>query len=360
LLTSNVLYEVGAGQEQKRDFAYLEVPAGTGQYAWNDYNHDGVQQLNEFELAAFPDQARFIRIFTPTNEYVKADYTTLNYSFSLNPRAVMKVSNLHGFPKVISKTNLQSSLQISNKTIANSNFVFNPFKYNLEDTGLITLTTVLLNTFSFNRYGGFWGFDISNLQNSGKSLLTYGYESRMLNDWTFKVRMNMSRSITFEVNTKKEINSLSTANAEFENRNYHINDYLFEPKITFIRGTVFRFVTGYSYDNKKNDTAFNGGQKSVSNALNFETKYNILRSGSLGATFTYNKIAFTSTYPNDVNSTVGYVMLNGLMPGKNYLWNLNFTKTLLNNLEMRIEYEGRKAGDSRTIHRGTASINALF
>jgi hypothetical protein len=135
---------------------------------------------------------------------------------------------------------------------------------------------------------------------------------------------------------------------------------LIEPKITFIRGTVFRFVTGYSYDNKKNDTAFNGGQKSISNALNFETKYNVLKSGSLGATFTYNKIAFTSTYPNDVNSTVGYVMLNGLMPGKNYLWNLNFTKTLLNNLEMRIEYEGRKAGDSRTIHRGTASINALF
>jgi len=86
----------------------------------------------------------------------------------------------------------------------------------------------------------------------------------------------------------------------------------------------------------------------------------VLKSASVGATFTLNTINFTSTHIGDANSTVGYIMLNGLLPGKNYLWNLNFTKTLLNNLELRVEYEGRKAGDSRTVHRGTASLNALF
>ena len=101
LLKGNVLYELGAGQEQERDYAYLEVPAGTGQYAWNDYNNNGVQQLNEFELAAFPDQAKFIRIFTPTNEFVKANYNTFNYSVTLNPRAAMNSSRLRSFPKLI-------------------------------------------------------------------------------------------------------------------------------------------------------------------------------------------------------------------------------------------------------------------
>jgi hypothetical protein len=361
LLTGNVLYEIGAGQEQKRDFAYIEVPAGTGQFAWIDYNQDNVQQLNEFETAAFPDQAKFIRIFTPTNEFIKANYNTFNYSFALNPRAAMNLSQVRGFSKLISRINLQSSMQISEKSVANGNFEFNPFKHELTDTALITLNTIFVNTFSFNRFSSIWGFDITSLQNGGKALLTYGYETRKLNNWLFKIRVNLSRSITFDVNTKKEINSLSTANPQFENKNYQINGFLAEPRFTFIRGTTFRFITSYSYDNKENDTAFNGGQKAISNALNFETKYNILRSASVTARFTLNTIDFKTIHPsNGANSTVGYIMLNGLLPGKNYLWNLSFTKTLLNNLELRFDYEGRKPSNSRTVHRGTASVSALF
>ena len=353
LLVGNILYELGTGQEQRRDFVYLEVPAGTGQYAWIDYDNDGIQQLNEFEEALFPDQAKFIRIFTPTNEFVKANYTTFNYSFQLNPRSVLNKSDIKGFSKLVSRTNLKSSLQITKKSIAKGNAEFSPFKYELTDTALITLSTVFLNTFSFNRSSTKWGFDISNLRNSGKNLLTYGYESRKINDWIARFRWNLSRSLAFDINSKKGFNGLYTPS--FANRNYELNIYTIEPKLVFIQGTKFRLSTGYKFDTKKN-LPFFGGEKSTSNSINIESKYNVLQNSSITGKFTFSNI----DYKFPTNTTVSYIMLDGLLPGSNYLWTIDLTKRLLNNLELNFVYEGRKPGSARTVHIGRAAVRALF
>ena len=353
LLSGNVLYEVGAGQEQRRDFAYLEVPAGTGQYAWIDYNSDGVQQLNEFEIAAFPDQAKFIRIFTPTNEFIKANYITFNYSLNINPRSVLSSSDLKGFKKLLSKIILITSLQTNKKSIAKGVFEFNPFKYGITDTALVTLSTTILNTISFNRFSSKWGVDITNLRNNGKSLLTYGYETRRLNDWQSRWRWNISRSLQFTLNAKKGFNALYTP--QFANRNFELSVYNAEPNLVFISGTTFRVSGGYKFEQKKNLPVY-GGEKSVSNAVNIESKYNILQSSSITGKFTLNSI----NYDFPANTTVSYIMLDGLLPGKNYLWSLGLNKRLANNLEISLQYDGRKAGTSRTVHLGRAAITALF
>lgn len=301
----------------------------------------------------FQDQAKFIRIFTPTNQFVKSNYTAFNYSFTLNPRSVLTQPGLKGIKKLAAKLNLQSSLQVNKKFVAKGNFEFDPFKYALNDTALITLNTVFLNTISFNRYSSTLGFDVSNFKNSGKSLLTYGYESRKLSDWILKFRWNISRSFSFGMNGKKGFNALYTPN--FANRNFELENYSVEPKISFIQGTSFRIITSYKFDSKQNNVLY-GGEKSVSNSLNLESKYNILQNSSVNGRFTFNNIS----YKFPANTTVSYIMLEGLLPGKNYIWSLSFTKRLLNNLELNFQYDGRKPGRARTVHVGRASLTALF
>lgn len=351
----NVLYETGAGQEQKRDYAYLEVPPGTGMYAWIDYNGDNVQQLNEFEVAAFPDQAKFIRIFTPTNEFIKANYITFSYRFDISPRNLFGNNAASGAKRFFSRINYTTSLQTSKKSLSAGSFEFNPFKYGINNNALITAFTDIFNNFSFNRISSKWGFDFSNHRRSGKSLLTYGYESTRLNDWLLKWRWNISRNASLTINGRKGQTALTTAATQFTNRNYRLSVYSAEPFITFIRGTSFRIVTGYKFDTRQNAALF-GGEKSTTHSLNIESKYNLLQNSSLNAKFTFSNIAYKGT----TNTTVGYIMLDGLLPGKNYLWSLGLTKRLLNNLELNVQYDGRKSGTSSPVHLGRVGATALF
>ena len=355
MLNGNVLYDLGTGQEQRRDFTYIEVPAGQGEYTWIDQNSDGIQQLNEFETAVFRDQAKFIRVFTPTNQFTKANYTSFNYSVSIDPRLALANKTKTGLAGLLSRMWWQSSMQKTKKSIAKGDFELNPFRLSLLDSSLLTDNTSFINTFSFNRTSSAWGFDLSNLRNTAKALLTYGYESRVLNDWIFKLRWNLSDHLAFDVNNRRGENALYTPG--FANRNYEILTHSSEPRLTYIIGTVFRLQGSYRWEQKENAGIY-GGEKARFNVVNLETKYNVLQSSSLQGRFTFNNISFAKGA--SANPNVEYIIMEALRPGNNFLWSLDFTRRLANNVEINFQYEGRRPADTKTCHTGRAVLRALF
>lgn len=350
----SALYELGTGQEQQRDFSYIEVPAGRGEYAWIDYNADGVPQLNEFEVAQFPDQARYIRIFTPTNRFVRAAYTTLNYSLTLNPRAIW-AREKSGIKQFLSKTVAQSSLQANKKQLSDGKPQFNPFAGSVEDSALISTANNLANSLSFNRFSTKWGLDLSQVRNQVRALLTYGFETRANREYSLRLRKNFGRTITTELNGRTGNNKLATPNPKFDNRNYIIEYYSLEPKIIYTKGATFRTQASYKYGHKD---GVSGGEDllSVSHAVNVEAKYNALQNAVINGKLTYSQI----TFDGEPNTTAGYIMLEGLQPGRNLLWSVDFTKRLANALELSFQYEGRKAGDTKTVHIGRAALRAIL
>jgi hypothetical protein len=356
LLTGNLLYEVGSGQEQKLQYTYVQVPAGQGQYTWNDYNGDGIPQLNEFTIALFPDQANYIRVFTPSGQFVTANYIQFNYSFDVNPKALIDPLKATGFKKFLTRMSSSSALQINKKDVSTGKFEFDPFSKNLVDTSLISLSSFLSNTFYFNRTSSVWGFDVTHSLSNNKSLLTYGIQSSKIRNLTFKTRWNLNRNFTTNVMLVSGINELITPS--FSNQNYDIIEQGIAPSVSYIYKTNFRFTLTYNYDNKKNTGGEN--ERAVNNALTAELKYNVLSSSTITTSFSLNNIGFTSDSAGAANSAVGYVILNGLLPGQNYLWDIEYTKRLSGNIEMSLQYEGRKPGTDHIINTGRASIRAIL
>ena len=349
-ITGNFLYEMGSGQEPRRDFTYFEVPTGQGEYTWIDYNNDGVQQLNEFEIARFRDQAKYLRIYTPTSDFVKTDFLQFNYNLVFNPSLAIDDNTSSKFNKFLKKLYFQSSLQTSQKQLALGDRNLNPFEQIVSDTSLITFDQLQSHSLSYNKFSQIWGIDLNYIQNTNRAFLSFGEETRRTSELLLRLRSNWARKITVDLTGKLNRNELSTPN--FNNRNFDINAYAVEPRITYTKGTTFRTQISYSYQEKRNT----GPEIAKIGSIQMEGKYNVVSNTSVSGRFILSDIQFNGI----PSSTLGYIMMEGLQPNKNYVWHLDLTKRLSSFIEISFQYEGRKSGSSGIVNLGRAQLRAIL
>ena len=352
-ITSQNVYGVGSVQEQKQEFSYVLVPAGQGVYSYaGDFNNNGVKDLNEFEVAPFPDLAEYIKVFSPTNNYIKAYNTQFSMSLSLNPKVLWNKKGSAG--KFVSRFNTQSSIQI-NRKILRSDFSnqFNPFDLNVADTSLVSITSSQNHYLYFNRTNPVYGMDLGYQNNQSKSLLVNGFESRENTEQYFRLRWNVSKKIT---TVQKISQSLKSNRSEFfENRNYIIPSLTYEPQLIFQPNRRWRISTTYLFSQGEN-TYNDANEKAVQHKASLEGKYNLVSKSNLTAKVTYAIIAFNAS----ADSPAGYALLQGLKVGSNWLWNIGYEKKLSDKLNLSLSYDGRKTGTSKIIHVGRMQLQALF
>ncbi|MBS1647038.1 MAG: hypothetical protein JST67_06835 [Bacteroidetes bacterium] len=349
---ANTFYEVGYGFEQKQQYSYIQVAAGQGQYTWIDYNHDGIKQLNEFEIAQYPDQATYIRVYTPTNTYIKSVRDQFSLSVYLRPRVFVHEGSSK-FATFMGRFVSQTTYKVDQKNISNNQIIeINPFKTNLNDTSLLSSNFSFRQAVFFNQTSPVFGFDYTHEDNRSKQLVTNGFESHRLQNDQLNTRWNISHAWGFFTS-----NAISTkySNYQFyDNRNYQIFMYQTQPKISYQPTTAFRVSLSYQYSNKLN--MIGAGEKATIQDFGAEFKVNKLTQGSFTMKIDYISIAYTGAS----NSAVSFEMLNALQAGNNITWEASYQRNISGNIQISIGYQGRKTPNYKMVNIGSAQIRAFF
>lgn len=349
----NSVYELGSGQERVREFTYLEVAPGQGIYKWIDANGDGVQQLDEFVVSQFSDSASYVRVLTNVNEYIQARTVTYNQVLHLNPKAVWYKEE--GIKKFISRLSLNSSILLTRKTFKGAKVsAFNPFIFNTEDEDVLNLNSSFRNSIYFNQGDSKYYINYTWFYNQNKVMLVNGFDTRRKQEQTLESNVNFPKGFSFNL---KLLKGQNYARAEYsENNNYNLDIYKIKPEFSWVYKTSMRTSIGYEYDRKKNIPEL-GNELAKGNKLNFDFRYSQASKQTIEAKFSF--VLFS--YQGETGTTKAYQILDGLQAGKNYIWNATYNRTLSNNLQLSISYEGRKAGDKgNVVHLGNASLRAMF
>lgn len=352
MLTATTFYELGSGLELKKEFIYLEVNDGQGTHTWIDYNNDGIKDINEFELAAFADQGQYIRIFVPTNTYVRTYTNQFNSSIFIKPERLIRPKE-KSFKKLVSRFSDQVVYKVNRKTSYEEGLqAFNPFVYTIADTSLVSISTSFRNTLYFNKTNNVFGMNYSYQENGSKILLSNGFDSRLNTFHEVRFRWNIGKYYNIRANgvLGRKKNSSDYA----PTRNYDLEYLSISPVLSYQPNTKFRLSINGEYGQKENFSDV--GEKAVIRDVGFDLRFNQKSKGSLNIRSNYILISYNASN----NTSLAFEMLEGLKTGNNFTWGFSYQRKVAKNLQLNFNYNGRKSEDNAAIHSGGMELRAFF
>jgi hypothetical protein len=361
-ITTNTFYEIGSGLENRREYIFIETTPGQGTHIFIDYNDNGEKELSEFEQAIQADQiasANYIKVFVPTNDYIKVFTNQFSQALSLRPSSIWRGKK--GLKKIVSHFSDQFSYSADRKNLeTNLLDQFNPFAFNIADSILQSTNSNFRNIFYFNQSNPVFGADINYQRVSGRNLLTTGFEERQTERLSTGFRWNFTQVLSLEARAEQGTKSSGSDASILSSRNYTIDYQQIEPKLTLQPGTKWRLSYSFNFKEQQNTlenlNPLIGNERAISRKHLMEFNLSSPEKGSLLA----NASLIQISYNGNATSAVGFELLDGLQPGLNATWGIGYQRVLANNLQISINYNGRQSPGINMIHTGGIEARAFF
>ena len=344
----NTALESNNGVIAQQEFTYVKTEPGQGVYTWIDYNNNGIQELEEFEIAQFQDQAEYVRILLPNQVFLKIRQNKFSQILTLNPQ---NWSNQAGFKKLLSHFYNQTSYVLDRKVKRkNDGFNINPFQDGGDDQ--LGLTLNFRNALFYNRGKQHFTTSYTYISTSADNLLAVGLQRNNLESHQFNFNHKFYES--WLLNLKGATGSSESLSESFASRNYRLDSYELNPKISYLLSQQTRFDLFYEFANQDNQL---GDKETLKQqTIGFSLAYTNVEKISINGELNY----IDNKFEGSPFSPVAYQMLEGLQPGTNFTWRLLFQKRITKYLDANLSYFGRKSETTKTVHTGSIQLRAYF
>jgi hypothetical protein len=348
LIQWNTVFETNSGTLPQQDFTYIEVEPGQGTYTWIDYNENGIQELEEFELAQFQDEGKYIRVLLPNRVYIKTHQNRLSQTLTINPSQWSVSENKS--KKFWSHLYSQISYLIDRKIKRDGNsFNLNPFEN--DENNQLGLQLNFRNVLFLNRGRQHYTTSYTYLSNKSRNILSIGFIENSLKSHQLNFNHKFEESWLITLQSSFDTNESISEN--FASKNYNFDETRLNPKLSYLFNDS-RFDVFYQHASKENTI---GNLESLKQQK-YGVSFSLSNKGKNAINGEFNYIS--NTFNGNANTPVSYQMLEGLQPGKNFTWSLLAQKKLTGFLDLNLTYFGRKTETSKTIHTGTVQLKAYF
>ena len=340
--------ESNSGQEPKLEFQYVEVQRGEGSYVWNDWNEDGIRQINEFDIAPLSDLANFERITIFNNEFIGTNKSVFNSTARVNPKKFLKKERKF-WRRWQGRVRHQTDQRLLNE---GESSLIGSLRTELLDTSLVSFNSSTDLSVFFDRGSTKRDLQLTRRILSNKLQQITGYEVRSLREYYLRSRINIVRSLDFILEAK--IGDKLADSEAFAIQRFDIDFWNLTPQLNFRPSQNLRIVGKYLQEVSTN--SIGDMEMALRRTLTSEVTWRQSAQSNLQVSLDLVNI----TFEGDRNTPVELELLQGLRPGTNYLWSLNFTRRISNNFDLILNYNGRKSEDVRTIHNGGVQLRAIF
>ncbi len=351
-INGDLFYEASTQSTARLERVFVRVQYGEGNYKYlGDLNNNGVADEDEFVQDIY--DGNYIILNVPTSKLFPVVNLKTSTRWKVNFSKILK-SNRSIWAKILNPISTETVLRLdeySEEENISSILLLKSSALMNDSTTIRGANSFQQDLFLFKNKPDL-SFRFRYLQNNKLNQYNNGNEYGDFIERSLRIRFRMIREIRNQTDLINQSDNLSSESNSSKARMLSVNmltsDFSYRPIQNIEVG--FKISVSESVDNLPSKPT-----KLKSNSQLVRFTYSFTNRGRLRLELERNELT-----DNGTTNQIPYEMLRGKVIGKNYFWRVNFDYRLADNLQITLNYLGRKQGENNIIHNMRTEARAYF